>query len=370
MGTQSKVHDFREIYNNRYKIAQRVKQDGQKIIGYFSDYIPEEIMYAGGVLPVWVTGGGSTVTEATSYLPSFFCPYFRDAFEAGLKGKYSYLDGIVISRTCDPARHIYSLWTSNIKTAYSHFLALPSKNSPEAVSCLKNELERFKNSLENYTSKKISTQNLESAIHIYNENRSLLRQLYELGLDDNPPLLGSEVFQITRAGFVISKEEHNHMLRQLLSNLPSSGNKDKTRVLFSGCVIDDISILKTTEELGGNVVTDDTCSGLRYFWGDVATNSEPLEALAFRYLNKIPAPYKYPPDRRIDNLVKMAQRYNVKGVISVVRKFCDNYAFEGPFLKQRLEAEGIPLLSLEVDQIGESSGQLKTRIEAFLEVIR
>ena len=98
MSMPANVHEFEEIYNNRHKIAQTAKQDGQKIIGYFSDYVPEEIISAAGILPVWVTGNGSTVTKAPSYLPSFFCSYFRDAFESGLKGEYNYLDGIVISK--------------------------------------------------------------------------------------------------------------------------------------------------------------------------------------------------------------------------------------------------------------------------------
>jgi benzoyl-CoA reductase subunit C len=233
------------------------------------------------------------------------------------------------------------------------------------------ELHLFKESLEELNGKKISDEYLRQSIGTYNENRSLMGQIYELGLRDRPTLKGSEVFGILLAGLVLPKDEHNKMLNRSLESAKSdSGSSDgKVRLMIAGNTFENIELLQVIEECGGEVVIDDLDIGTRRYRSAVDENSEPIKALAERYLRKIPCPCKHPASDRLEHMLELAAKYRVKGVILVTQKYCDTHLYDRPWIESKLKEEGLQVLSVDHSDTGWVGGKFKTMVEAFIEMM-
>jgi bzd-type benzoyl-CoA reductase N subunit len=353
------------------KFVKEWKNQGKGVIGWFCTYVPEEIIYAAGFLPYRLTGSSEEIKEADSYLYSNICSFVRSCLEGGVKDQYGFLDGIVSCNTCDAMRRLHDVWSRYLKTSFTRILAIPHKVSSNTLVYYKNQLNTFKTEMEGLIGRRISDTDLQSAIEIYNQSRSLLKELYELRKRDIPLLSGTETLDIVCAGMVMPKPQYNEILSHILTEVQKREVRfnAKARLLISGSIIDQPEYLKAIEDLGGLIVTDDLCTGTRYFWDLVDTESEPLDALARRYLYRTPCARMRPSDLRFTHLMSLIKDFRVTGVIYETIKFCDLYGYDRPMLKKILEQQGIPFLELEREYNVGGLGQIKTRVQAFMEML-
>jgi len=243
---------------------------------------------------------------------------------------------------------------------------------PQAHDCLAGELSEFKHSLEEWTGQIISPQALDNAIRVYNTNRRLMKNIYELRKKDPPPISGVEAMEMVLSSMFMDKEEHNHLLEPALDDLAKSQgeNKSGTRLMFIGGSSDDVEFIRLVESLGANIVIDDHCTGTRYFWNEVSIDDDQLSAIAGRYINRPPCPHKDLVERyRLDHLLGLAKEYRVQGVIMILQKFCAPHEIDAPPIRSMFENANIPVLFLESD-VTIPVGQFQTRVEAFLEMIQ
>jgi benzoyl-CoA reductase subunit C len=244
--------------------------------------------------------------------------------------------------------------------------------SPQAVPYLTEELKVFKKAVEELTGKEITEDDLNQGIEIMNTNRRLLQQVYELRKQPNPPLTGLEAMLMVVSSQMVDKREHNKALEELLQKLPSRSLPEPgERLMILGSEDDDTEFIKMVEDLGSRIVIDEHCTGTRYFYEEVKTNGDALGSIAERYVNRIPCPSKDWPERtRVDHIVKLAKEYDIQGAIVMQMKFCDPHELDTPAIKEALENKvGVPTIFLEFD-VTVPIGQFKTRVEAFLEIIR
>jgi benzoyl-CoA reductase subunit C len=369
------MEKFHAVVQDRHQYAQAWKErTGGKILGYFCTYVPEEIIYAANILPVRILGSHEPQDVTDPHIYPMFCPFCRDCLAQGLLGRYNYLDGIVIGHSCMHIRQTYASWEMHVPVSYSYFIAMPSKvQSPSAKPFLKGELEAFMKSLEEWTGKSISQEDLERGIDIMNTNRRLMRQIYELRKAEVPLVTGVEAMEMVLSSHFADKTEHNQWLSEALQTI--SARKDDRdpgiRLMLIGSEDDDIDMIRLAEELGSTIVIDDHCTGSRYFWNEVNKTDDLLTAIATRYLERPPCPQKdWPARLRLPHIMELAQQYQVQGAIVIQQKFCDPHEFDNPViireLKEKLE---IPSLFLEFD-ITIPAGQFRTRIEAFLEMLQ
>jgi bzd-type benzoyl-CoA reductase N subunit len=340
------------------------------VIGWVCAYVPEEIIYAAGMYPLRILGGGKGDTStADAYLYSNICTFARSCLEEGFKGRYDFLDGFIAVNSCDHIRRLFDVWKGYQKTPFSHIISLPHKVSPSAIAFFHKQLLKLKNGIEDNFGVTISGEDLQQAIEVYNKNRTLLKSLYELRKVDDPPISGAEAMDVILAGMVIPKDQHNQMLEDLLRWLTGRDPiiKGKTRLLVSGSELDESKYLEIIEGLGGIVVTDDLCNGTRYFWDPVEVDGDPLESMARRYLTRSPCARMRPSTERINFLRDMVKDFKVEGVICETIKFCDLYGEDLPIIKEALEEIGIPMLALDREYGSSGVGQVKTRVQAFLE---
>ncbi len=365
---------FREVVDNRHQYAKDWKaRTGGKVFGYICTYVPEEVLYASGILPVRVLGGHEPVDLVEPHIHSMFCPFSRDVLGQALKGRYSYLEGLTVGHTCMHIHQAFEAWEFHVPLPFTYLLFVPScLQSPSARACYLEEVKLFKGALEESQGSAIAPEALERASQVYNRNRRLLRQIYDLRKQDGPPISGSMAMEAALSSMFMDKEEHSRLLEDALEGLGADGDRRYAgiRLMMVGGENDDIELVRMVESLGATVVIDDQCTGSRYFWQEVVPGEDPLEAIADRYLDAPPCPTKELQERqRIAHMDMLFQEYRAQGAILVNQKFCDPHQIDFPAIMAFFQKRNIPTLFLELDMTT-PVGQFKTRVEAFLEMMQ
>ena len=351
------------------------KRLGKKVFGWLCTYVPEEILHAAGILPVRVTGYSQEMEleDGNAYMYINNCSFSRSCLQMGIRGEYDFLDGVVAGSTCDGARRLFDLWCHYIGTTFYHILTVPRKFTERAHELYLDQVTRFKQHLEEFLGIQITDDSLYRSIELYNESRELLGKLYDLRKLDKPPISGAETMEVLNASFRMPKELFSEYLRQLLDELVASDRtyESRARLMVVGSVMNNPEFITSIEEVGGLVVTDELCSSTRY-WSDpveIEGYKTPLGAISHRYLNNFPCARMYPSDERFNRIIELVREFRVDGVISQIIRYCVPYAHDVPLLKDRLKAQGIPVLALDVEYGTSGSGQIRTRVQAFLEMI-
>jgi benzoyl-CoA reductase/2-hydroxyglutaryl-CoA dehydratase subunit BcrC/BadD/HgdB len=231
----------------------------------------------------------------------------------------------------------------------------------------------FKKHLEEFLNIQITDEALCKSIEVYNEARALLKKLYELRKYDKPPISGAETMEVLNASFRMPKELFNEWLQNLLDELATSCKtlESRARLMVTGSVMNNPEFIDSIEKLGGLVVTDELCTSTRYWSDPVVLDSAqtPLEAISRRYLNNFPCARMYPSEERFNRIIELARDFKVEGVISQIIRYCVPYAHDLPLITDRLKTQGIPTLALDVEYGTSGSGQIQTRVQAFLEML-
>jgi benzoyl-CoA reductase subunit C len=362
--------------DNRHEYAKEWKnRTGGKVVGCLCTYVPEEILYAAGVLPIRIFGGHESSSVVEPHIFGMFCPFCRDTLAQGLEGKYDYLDGIVIAQSCLHMRQTFWSWKKHIPMDFAYYLPMPHcTQAAGQYDYLRFEFSQFKAALEKWLGKTITEQDLDRGIEIMNTSRRLHKEVYQHRKGKKPPLTGLEAMEMVLASQMVDKVEHNQALQELLGELPQRqvDREVGTRLMIVGSEDDDREFLKMVEQelsFPATFVVEDHCTGARYFWNEVEPQEDRLLAIASRYLDRPPCPSKdWPARRRFDFIFDLAQDYQVEAAILMQQKFCDPHEIDMSALEHAFKERNIPTYFLEFD-ITVPAGQFKTRVEAFLETL-
>jgi benzoyl-CoA reductase/2-hydroxyglutaryl-CoA dehydratase subunit BcrC/BadD/HgdB len=346
---------------------------GKPVIGWFCSYTPLEIMHAAGldtyrILPE----PGRTITRADGFIDRNFCPYVRTCLGEALEGKYKSLGGVVVVNSCDAMRRMHDVWRYNIGGDFNYLLDLPRVDSPGAAVYFRESLQKLIAEIEAHFKVKITQIALSDAIKLSNTSRTLLKELYRLNVKKEFPLTAIDIRSVIRAGTTLPLDVFNGLLQRLLGEMGGyvPERVESPRILITGSVMDNPRIPRLIEECGARVVGDDLCNGTRQFWDIVESVADPLTDLSRHYLGRTPCPRMKDAQKRFDHVMRMIDEFQVDGVIFYTMKFCDPFLFDVPVLKERLAAKALPSLSLEGDYTPGTLGRVKTRIEAFIEMLR
>jgi len=379
-GSMSRVDRLYEDYGLR---ARELHQEGKKIIGYICSFVPLEMITAAGCIPFRMRGDiREPITKGDTLLETIVCPFIRSCFDLSVKGRYDFLSGMVIPHGCDSMVRSYSVWEYSLDLPYFHFVNIPSVVKDSSFEFFTAELNAYRKSLEKFTGKRITDADLSVAIRIHNENRKKVRALYEFR-KANPPLLsGTELTKTLTVAASLPMEESNALLDGVLAEIgdrKESPFKPGPRILIDGPCVDNMELMKIVEDLGGHVVVDTLCNGTRDNWPTVNETGNPVDAVSRRYLAGVNCPKTYRENKagtfdgdlkaRFGDIGYFAGEFKADGAILYTYKFCDPFGFEVPARKAFYESIHVPLLVLEDLYSAGTIGQLKTRIQAFFEMI-
>lgn len=354
---------------------QKWKENGGRVLGYFCSAMPTEMVTAAGFFPFRLRATGSTGTELSdSYFSSLNCSFPRHAFNMALKGEYDFIDGLVLFNSCDHIRRIYDHWIRQIETPFVKILSLPKKAETPQVEWFREELSILRDDMQDQFGVQITDDKLRESIKLHNETRGLLRKLYELRKADNPPITGAQTLAITVASTAMPVERCNQLLRELLDDVNNAEGTTghRARLMVMGGELDNPEFMKVVEEQGGLVVADSLCFGSRLLWKDVDENvSDPLTALAQYYVADRPSCARMftEYENRAEYVKNMIKEFNVDGVIFERLMFCEMWGFEQFSMTNDMKEWDIPMLCLDREYTLGGVGQLKTRVQAFLETM-
>jgi len=361
--------------------ARELKKQGKKIIGYLCAFTPAEVITAAGFVPVRIKGDvNEPITKADTEMETIICPLVRSCFDMALKGNYEFLDGLVVPHACDSICRTYDIWKYNLKLPYAHFINMPHGTDDASLDFYQEVLNTFRASLSKFAGKEISDGALAEAIKLYNQNRAKVKELYELRKASPPLVSGEELTKVLIASISLPVEESIKMLGEVIAEVKERGvsAQKQARIMVIGAQVDDIAFIKLIEDSDAWVVADDLCPGAREFLSSVDVTADPVVGLADRYLRKIKCGRTYREmtgnyeeylEDRFGHMGRMIDDFGVDGVVLYIYKYCDPYGFEVPQIKSYIEAKGTPVLYLEDEYSMSTIGRLRTRIQAFLELL-
>jgi bzd-type benzoyl-CoA reductase N subunit len=376
----SKVERHYQEYGLR---ARELRDQGRKVIAYLCSLVPVEIIAASGCVPFRIRGDvHEPITKGDTNLETIACPFVRSCFDLSVKGRYDFCDGLIIPHACDSMARTYSTWRYSLGLPYSHFINVPHTLSESSMEFFMAELNTFRKSLGRFAGKEISDDDLAEAIHLYNENRDKAKALYELRTSDPPLISGTEIAKILTVGMSLPVSESNELFDEVLGEFRQKKGtplQKAPRIMVDGACMDNIDFVKLVEDSGANVVVDSLCIGTRDYWPNADVGGDPVDALAHRYLDKINCPRTYREKAgetydedlksRFGDIGFLSKEFKVDGVILYIYKYCDPFGFEVPARKAYFDSIKMPVLYLEDEYSAGTIGRLRTRIQAFLEMI-
>ena len=345
-------------------------------LGWFCSYTPEEIFRAAGYETVRLNFDERNVSLGETYLPTNFCPYLKNNLGGVLANKKEALSGYVFASCCDGLRRLMDIFKYSLNGTICHLIDVPHLKTDAAVEYFKSNLTKVKKELEEECSIRISDVKIKEQIQFFNKIRSELNDIDKLRKSEKPIISGSQFFKLMNDIMSSPKSEALKKIAEFKTNLNENSiqNTDSqdmadhnTRIFLSGNILDRVNIIDIIEESGGSVVGDDLCTGSRYFQDQVQETGDPIETLAERYLKRSPCARMYSPVERFEKIKNDIKSCSAQKVIFVTVKFCDCSLYEFPVLKRELAALEVPVLLLESDCTASSPGQIRTRIQAFLE---
>jgi benzoyl-CoA reductase subunit C len=370
-----------KYYSDYGSRARELKKGGTKIMGYLCALTPVEIIAAAGFVPFRIIGNvNEPITKADAEMETIVCPLVRSCFDMSLKGKYEFLEGIVIPHACDSISRTYDVWKHTLNLPYSHFIDMPHGTGEPSLNFYKAILGTFRTTLGRFIGREISDQDLKEAIRLYNQDRAKVRELYELRKTSPPLISGAEVARLLIASVSLPVEEATRLIDSVINEVKQRQvpAAKSARIMVVGAQVDNMAFIDLIEESGAWVVADDLCPGAREFSADVEVTEDPIGGIAERYLRELKCgrtfrerqgSYEQYLEDRFGHIGSSIKDFKLDGVVLYIYKYCDPFGFDVPAMKSYIESKGVPVLYLEDEYSMSTIGRLRTRIQAFLELI-
>lgn len=371
---ESILATMKEAIENPNEAVKNFKKDtGNKAIGCFPVYCPEEIIHAGGMLPVGIWGGHTELDLTKQYFPAFACSIMQSSLEFGLRGAYNELSAVIIPGMCDTLICLGQNWKVAVpKVPYIALVYPQNRKLESGVKYLVNEFKNIKKELEKICGHEITEEKLQESIDVYNEHRKVMQEFVELSPKYPETIKPSVRNLVIKSGFFMRKEKHTELVKSLIDNLKKMETEEcmGSKVILTGISLDSKDILDILEENNITVVGDDLAQESRQFRTLVPEGKDALERLARQWSNIEGCSLAYDPEKKRGSMiVDEVKAKGADGVIFCMMKFCDPEEYDYPVVKGDIESKNIPTLYIEVDQQTSNNEQVRTRIQAFSEML-
>lgn len=355
-------------------IFRSFKETGKKPIGCFPIYLPEEIIYASGLLPVGMWGGQTSMSDVDRYIQGFCCSIMRANMELGLKGTYSFLEAIVIPTYCDTMKSILANWTVALeKPPILSYTVLQNRQSSGSLDFILYQNEKLRSELAELTGSSITDDDIEQAFCVYERCRTAMRRFVSLVKDYPISLNPTARHLILKASWFMDKKAYTEQLNALMDALelqPKETAKGP-KVVVTGLMMEPVKLLDVFTENGFTVVEDDLAHESRQFRTESRSKGTAMEKIAYRMIDLRGDTFFYEENKsKGRRLVRAVKETGADGVVACMFKFCDPEEFDYPVYKKELSDAGVPMLYIEVDQQMDSVEQIRTRIQSFAEMVQ
>ncbi len=353
--------------------------NGIKVAGIYCAFAPEELVRAAGMIPVTLCGKDEApIATAETELPAALCPLIKSSYGFALSGSCPYFaaaDIIIGETTCDGKKKMFERMAS-LKPV--HVMQLPyAAESESAKEFWRSEVSRLKTFIEEKTGNTITDEALALQTELINARNQKLMEISTLMARPMPPMTGKEMLMVMESRNVaVDIPAYIEMLDELLETIHNVTPKDSKhsvgpRILLTGCPMGSGSdkVMKIIEELGGQVVAQEHCGGLKSIFRHIEKKSDMLTALADHYLGT-PCACMSPNTKRLELLLSLVRQFHVDAVVDATLQNCHPYTVEHTTVAETLENQcGIPVLHVNTGYSPSDTEQIRVRVEAFLEMM-
>ncbi|WML67575.1 MAG: hypothetical protein METHP_01115 [Methanoregula sp. SKADARSKE-2] len=377
-----KMNYFDSVIPNASASIKSMKDQGKKFVGFYCVFAPQELIVAAGAVPVTLCATKEEpIADGEKHLPRNFCPLIKSSYGFAITEKCAFFNNsefIIGETTCDGKKKMFELMESFKPMVV---LEVPQSAKGETQKQFwRSEVARCRDEVEKRLGVTITDAQMKGAISELNAQRALMRELASLNTANPALLSGLDMLKVTWArNFTFDRATFNANVKELIAELKAmkakgEGAFPKTakRIIVTGVPtgIGAEKVLKVIEESGAAVVYIENCSGMKQYLDDVATSGSPLDAIADKYLST-PCSCMSPNTGRLELLANLAKEYHADGIVDITWVGCHTYNVESRVLREYLAKHGgVPLLQIETDYSQGDLGQIRTRIEAVLEMIR
>lgn len=360
---------------------QSQREKGKNIVGIYCGYAPLELIRAVGAAPaVLCAFANKTIEAAETVLPANLCPLIKSSYgflKTDTCPFFAISEAVIGETTCDGKKKMFEL-IADLKPM--HVMDLPQlPDQKEALDNWTVMIKKLKGFLETTFNRKIDDADVEKEIHATNEKNRLMNKIFEYAALTPTPVSWLEFYDLTYLGQAATTEDMLPILNARVAKLEKRvsegiyhGEKNSPRVLVTGCPVggDATKVFKIIEEAGGVIVVLDSCTGMKPYTSLIEENAaDPYRALSRRYLD-LPCSCMTPNSRRLDELDRMIGTYKPDVVVDVVLHACHSYNIESYKIKEHVTGRHkMPFLKIETDYSQSDMGQIRTRVEALLEMV-
>ena len=377
---------FKTATEEPYACAQKWKEDtGGKVVGILAMQFPQEIAHAAGAFPLLLQEDYELITQGHGLIYPFYCGYVRSLANQVALGQLDFIDEFVVGYGASCVQGIAIGDIIREVKGKSAFIDGTQITSFTRDACSFDDavtaFESMKKCVEEVTGNQVTDQALQDSIELFNEDKKLMRDVYDIRREGNYVLTSVQLMHMVQSSMIMDKSEHVELMKQLVALVKDADEVDKSqdyvKVFASGhlCQAPKVDILGLIEESGAVIADDDFYHGYRYIAQDISTEeSSGIANLARAYCDKdqvVPCPTRinHEADWHLW-LVDAVKKSNSKGLIILQAKFCEPHMFYYPEIKEALDEAGIPHLVLQTEHEVVSLEAMRTRIETFVEMIK
>lgn len=341
---------MKDAYENREKVLLEMKAKNKMIVGTLGCDVPDEILIAAGIFPVRIHEGGvEDLSTANRYLESSFDPVIRRQFEKLIDGTYaSLIDHLVISQSSDAFIRTYfylrELYQNEPSVQAPPLTFIDWQFDRRGIRQLRNRrtITRFKQTVEAWIGRLITDREMAYGIRVCNEDRQAMREFCRLRRADECRVLGTEAQIVIGSSLFMEKEKHAALVRELTEEARSWPVVEAKRIYATGTYQSDLRLYSAIEELGGNVVGEDTEWGDRHYHTDASTEVDPIWAIVDRYMFRLPSQKKCRISESVPLIMDEVADSRACGVLYYMNKREESASWNTPAQKATLGEKGIP----------------------------
>jgi len=345
---------------------------GGKAIGLPLTDVPEELVWAAGALPVTVLGRDLPLQHADKHLQGFACAYSRSLTEQAERGDLDFLDGLIMPYACDTTRCLDLIFRYMKRDGFYDCLRLPKRITTEAVRTYYTaELHRVADALGAFTGKPVDNAALSAAIQAYNAVRAQLAKLRDGMREGREGVRLSDYLSAVRAAMSLAPDVSAPLLAEVVAELGAPAKTAKPRVVLAGKMAEPTELADLLEAAGLSIIEDHLVVGGRWVEAAALESGDPWLALVDRHQSRLPFAgiWTAEPNRGA-YLLRRAKATGAVGAVVLVQKFCEILEIDIPGMKEVLEKDGVPMFSIETDLRSQSLESVRTRVEAFAEMLK
>ena len=365
------------------ELVQQAKQDGRLCLGYTCYHIPEVLLNLPGCFSTRLRAPRTgSLDIATYYMSSYLCGYSKALVERGIEGGYNHLDALIGAETCSEMNRAYEHFELlKLVPNDKFFVAIPDvplKIAPHTVKHYKTQLQvKVLDRLHDVYGVDISDDAMRQAVKEHNEVCRILTEIGEYRKEEIPRITGYEYHVLCLVSYVCPKylivDKLRETAEELKTRQPDAKKNFRAKIVVVGSELDDPDFTKLFEEAGALVVADRFCFGSLPGREEIklTDDGDVLEQILLHYMHTSQCPRYMSQDKvngRKEYVRQLVEEYHADGVVYEQLKFCEYWGYERALASHIITNDfGIPSVSVDRQYTANASGQLRTRIQAFVE---